>query len=546
MLSSSVLLALLLSPSPEAATGLAALPENVRFAVSAGGTAGIRAHVRFLSDDLLEGRAPGTRGGELAAKYLATRLETLGLAPGGPDGSYFQDVPLVGVETDFSASEAVIVAGEREFPLAWRDEFVGTDLTLASESAVDGEMVFVGYGITDANQGWDDYGDLDVRGKILLMCVNDPPSDDPAFFGGKGLTYSGRWTYKYEEATRRGAAGAVLIHRDDLAGYGWDVVRNSWGREKPYVDERGNGEHRLSLAAWISEARIAEILAARGLDLGRLIDAAGERGFSPMPLGMRLRATLRSEIRPLETANVLGLLEGGERKDEVVVYTAHYDHLGATSEMQGDFVYNGSIDNASGCGAVLEVARMFRSMAKPPARSILFLFVTAEEGGLRGSEYWVSNPTVPLAKVAANVNLDSTVVVGEPLEYEPLGYDRSTLQEPMERVARAFEVDLLPDSRPEQGIFYRSDHFSFAQAGIPAVYLKHGQRFADRPEGWGAAAAEEYRRDRYHRVTDEFDPSWDFLGTLKTARIAFALGAIVAEDEELPAYRPGDEFDRAR
>ncbi|MFG0319926.1 MAG: peptidase M28, partial [Planctomycetota bacterium JB042] len=267
------------------------LPETVRFAAEAGGTAGIRANVRFLSNDLLEGRSPGTRGGELAAKYLAGRLESLGLRPGGPDGSYFQNVPLVGVKTDFAGSSAAMVAGDEEFPLAWLDEFVGTDLTLAGEASVDAEMVFVGYGIAAPEQGWDDYGDVDVRGKVLLMCVNDPPSDDPAVFGGKGLTYYGRWTYKYEEATRRGAAGAVLIHRDSMAGYGWTVVRNSWGREKPYVDERGNGEHRLPVAAWITEERIGEVLAARGLDVGELIAAAGEPGCRPRPRGGRLPAT---------------------------------------------------------------------------------------------------------------------------------------------------------------------------------------------------------------------------------------------------------------
>ena len=546
MLPTTLLFALAALVSPVLNDTADELPDDVRFALEAGGTASIRANVRFLSNDLLEGRSPGTRGGELAARYLATRMETLGLEPAGTDGGWFQKVPLVGMQTDFGASAAEMSIGDRVFPLTWLDEFVGSDLTLAPSSAVDAEMVYVGYGIHAPEQGWNDYDGIDVRGKVVLACVNDPPSDDPSFFGGPGLTYAGRWTYKYEEAARRGAVGCVLIHRDSMAGYGWTVVRNSWGREKPYVDERGADGHRLSLASWISESRITEILKEAGHDVAAMIDAAGRRGFEATPLGVRIKATLRSNVRTLDTSNVVGLLRGTTRADEYVVYSSHFDHLGKTSEMQGDFVYNGSVDNASGCGAVLEVARMFSRLRTRPERSILFLFVTAEEGGLRGSQYWCMNPTVPIEAVAANINLDSTVVNGEPLDYEPLGYDRSTLQAPMERVARLFDVRLLPDSRPEQGIFYRSDHFSFAKAGIPAVYLKHGNRFADKSEGWGSAEKESYRKERYHRVTDEFDPRWDFVGTLKTARIAFALGAIVAADPKMPAYRQDDEFYRAR
>ncbi len=522
------------------------LPLDVRDALATGSASSIRAQVRFLASDLCEGRAPGTRGGEIAAKYLAARLEGMGLEPAGEDGTFFQRVPLIGAETRTESARVQMSAGGQSFDLPFLDSFVGSDLTFAETTDVSGELLFVGYGIDAPEQGWDDYAGLDVRGRILLMLVNDPPSEDPSVFGGAGLTYYGRWTYKYEEAARRGAAGAVLIHRSDMAGYDWTVVRNSWGREKPYVDNRGSGANDLRLAAWVRDAAFEPVLAQLGTSVQSLVDEAVAPGFRPRDLDVAVDVHLETRTRALDTSNVAGLLRGDSRADEVVVYSAHYDHLGQRYEPKGDGVYNGAVDNATGCGVVLEVARMFRSMRSPPARSILFLFVTAEEGGLRGSEYFSDRPTVPLDKIAANINIDSTVVVGDPLDYEPLGYDRSTLKTPMERVARAFGVGLLPDSRPEQGIFYRSDHFSFAKKGVPAVYLKHGPRFADRPVDWGVDAADDYRRNRYHQPADEFDPSWDFVGTLKTARIAFALGALVANDDEMPAYFPGDEFHRAR
>lgn len=526
------------------------LPAPITAAAAGGRVDALRANLKFLASDLLEGRGTGDRGGDLAAAYLAAQLEELGAEPGGADGSYFQEVPLLGVETDWAASTAAIQCGERAFPLAWKDDFVGLDESLADASAIDAEIVFVGYGIASPEQAWDDYKGTDVRGKVLLMLVNDPPSEDPKVFGGKALTYAGRWTYKYEEAHRRGAAAAILVHRDDMAGYGWNVVASSNGREKPYVGERaapGAPAAGLRLASWIREDRARTVLAAAGQDLDRLLAAAARRDFQPVDLGCRLVANVRSRLRPLATRNVLGVVRGRTEPASAVVYTAHYDHLGMREVPAGqDGIYNGAVDNASGCAAVLEIARMFRSLEPRPARSILFLFVTAEEGGLRGSEYYARHPTFAPAAIAANINLDGLPVEGTPLEFEPLGYERSTLRAPLELVAGALGVALAPDSKPEQGVFYRSDHFNFAKIGVPAISLGAGLAFAGQPDGFGQSLRDDYRAHRYHQPSDEYEERWDLAGTLATARFAFACGALVAEDPELPNYLPGDEFARSR
>jgi Zn-dependent M28 family amino/carboxypeptidase len=529
------------------------LPANVIEAFDTVDAAAARANVRFLADDLCEGRAPGTRGGAVSALYLATALQHLGIAPGGDDGTYFQEVPLLGVTTDVAASRVELVAGDMVFPMAFLDELTATDETLSESSTIDAPLVFAGYGIDAPERGWNDFKDADVAGKVLLVLVNDPPApdgadpDDPAFFGGKGLTYYGRWTYKYEEAARQGAVGAICVHTDELAGYGWDVVRNSWARERPYVDARAKGEHRLKLASWVKDERIARVLEGAGFDLAALIESARDPGFRPVDLGVRVRATIASTLRPFESPNVIGVIPGRERPDEAVVYSAHYDHLGVRPDAangNADGIYNGAIDNASGCAALLEIARMFESLDAPPARSIVFLFVTAEEGGLRGSQYYATHPTFETAKIAANVNIDGIAVDGDPLEYEALGWDRSTLRAPVETAAAAFGVALVPDNQPEQGFFYRSDHFSFAKVGVPAINLGEGLRFGGKPDSWGKERADDYRKHRYHQPGDEFDPAWDFAALLKTSRLAFAIGALVAEDGEMPRYLEGDEFER--
>ena len=507
--------------------------------------ANLRAHLRFLADDLCEGRGTGARGGAMAARYLAAQMEALGLEPGMPDGSWLQPVPLVGMETDAARSRLEISApGKPSLSLAFLDDAVAVDETLRESGSIDAEVLFVGHGISSPREKWDDFKGADVAGKVLLAFVNEPqPADEPGLFGGKALTYAGRWSYKFEEAARRGAAGALLVHTDASAGYGWSVVRNSWGRERAYL-EPGPGEKRLSVAAWISEGKAKEALALAGLDLGDLARRAARRDFAPVPTGLRVRATLASKRRPLETANVVGRLPGSTRPEEALVYTAHYDHLGVGVEEEGDAIFNGAVDNGSGCATVLEIARLFATLGKAPPRSVYFLFPTAEEQGLRGSEYFVAHPPVPLPRIAADINLDGIDVDGEPAEVQPDGYERCTLKGVVEATARSLGVALVPDPHPEQGLFYRSDHFNFAKGSVPAIRLGTGLRFVGKPATWGEERYEDYRKNRYHRPGDEFDPAWDLEGMVKMARFAFVLGATIADGAEMPAYLPGDEFAR--
>lgn len=514
----------------------------------------IRSNVRFLSDDLLGGRAPGTPGGDIAARYLAAQLEQLGVSPGGKDGSYFQKVPLLGVTTEYARSKAELFkpdpAAPITEPLVLQDDILLGNETQVPEYTVDAEIVYVGYGITAPEQQWDDFKGQDLKGKIFLVLVNDPPSDDPKVFGGKGLTYYGRWTYKYEEAARRGAAGVILVHKDDMAGYGYNVPRTSFARERPYVDIRGandDGVPRCGLVGWVTEAKARRIAELANQNLDTLLADAAKKEFKPVPLGLHLRATVASTMRTLDTANVLGFVPGSKRPDEAIVFSAHYDHLGTdpTLIQQGkDGIYNGAVDNATGCAALLWLAKETMALPTKPDRSFLFLFTTAEEGGLRGSQYFAQNPTFPHKKIAIDLNLDGLVVTGEPVEFEPLGYDRITARKTVELAAREFDVALLPDSSPELGLFYRSDHFPFAKAGIPAINFKAGKKRKGVPDDVAIAAAAVYGKQHYHQPSDEYDPAWDFVGLLKTARFAGRIAWRISQDPALPTFLPGDEFAR--
>ncbi|MFQ5817487.1 MAG: M28 family peptidase [Terriglobia bacterium] len=506
----------------------------------------MRAHVQFLASDLLEGRGTGQRGGELAAAYIATQFALAGLQPAGPDGGYFQRVPLMGLETKTTTTLTFLTPrGERH--LHYLEEFVATAETQQEVQEVDAEVVFVGYGIEAPEYEWDDYKGVAVRGKVLLMLVNDPPSHDPRHFGGKALTYYGRWTYKYEQARAKGAAGAILIHTTPSAGYGWAVVRNSWGRERPFVRLQP-GAPALGIAGWITEAVARELLAAVGQDLTALAQAAAQRDFRPRALPLRLRAHLETQIRPLETANVLGLLAGSdpERNDEVVIYTAHYDHLGVGTPQSGDAIYNGAVDNASGTALLLELARAFAAAPHTPRRSLLFVAYAAEEGGLRGSEYYAAHPPFPPGKTAANLNYDALPMLGRTRDLALLGMERTTLYPTAQRIARALGLTLRPDLNPEQGYYYRSDHFSLAKVGVPAVSLDLGQDYVGKPADWGAAQERDYREKRYHRPADEYDPGWDFSGLVAIAKFGVYLGWEAASVEVLPGWQPGDEFAAAR
>lgn len=508
----------------------------------------LRAHVKYLADDLLEGRGPGSRGGILAAKYIASQFEALGLEPAAADRSFFQQVQMIGTRTDPSTKLAVkgeSAAAEFKFG----DEFVaGTDLEQA-EIPITGDIIFAGYGVNAPENNWDDYKGLDVRGKVLMIMVNDPPASpsEPNLFGGKALTYYGRWTYKYEEAARRGAAGVILIHTDNSAGYGWSVVRNSWGGARFGLAPEANTPS-LKLKSWVTEETASKIAQLGGKDLNQLRQSAASRAFSPAPLGVSLNMTLRAQSQRMTSPNVVAIYRGNDPtlKNEYVIYSAHWDHLGVRPDQPGDNIYNGAVDNATGVAGIIAIANAFNSLAFKPRRSILFIATTAEEQGLLGAEYYATHPLVPFQQTVANINLDSMNALGVTTDITPLGAERSTLGKVIDEVAKENNVTVSPDPRPEQGSFYRSDHFPFAKAGVPAVSFNPGVKFVGHSDKWGEEQFQDYNQHRYHQPSDEYSPNWNFGGMIQQARLAFWIGLRVANATETPQWNRGDEFERAR
>jgi len=506
----------------------------------------IRAHVRFLAHDLLEGRGTGQRGGDVAAEYIATQFALYGLRPAGDHGTYMQKVPMVGITPGAETTFAFTPASGEAMPLKVLDEYVAYDQTQQPQSDIDAPVVFVGYGIHAPEYSWDDYKDVDLKGKVLLMLVNEPPSDNPRFFKGKALTYYGRWTYKYEEAARRGAVGALLIHQTEMASYPWEVVRNSNSGEKAYL--KLDGSPRLKAAAWIHYSVAKRLAAASGLDLTRLMNDAQSRDFKPVPLSVRLRAHIVSKIRPFESNNVLAMLPGsdGRLKEEAVMYTAHYDHLGIRPDMPGDNIYNGADDNATGCGILLELARAFSQAGQKPRRSILFASVTAEEQGLLGSEYLGKHPPIPAGKIALDLNYDDIPPLGSPQEVEVAGAERTTFYPTVTATAKDFRLTIRPDAHPEAGHYYRSDHFSLARVGIPSFSVNEGVKYRGHDEAWGLAQDEDYTKNHYHQPSDEYHAEMDFTGDGTMARFGFMLGWQAAMQARVVGWEKGDEFEAAR
>jgi Zn-dependent M28 family amino/carboxypeptidase len=505
----------------------------------------IRAHVRFLSHDLLEGRGTGQRGGDISAEYIGTQFALYGLKPVGDNGTYLQKVPMVGItpaaETVFS-----LVSSKGTTDLRPLEQYVAYDQTQQPQSDVDADIVYVGYGIEAPEYTWDDYKGTDVRGKVLLMLVSEPPSDDVNFFKGKALTYYGRWTYKYEEAARKGAVGVILIHDTEMASYPWEVVRNSNSGEKSYL--KLDGSPKLKVASWVQLEVAKQMAASAGMDLNKMMANARSRDFHPIALPVRLKAHMVSKIRPFESNNVLAMLPGSDRKlrDEAVLYTAHYDHLGIRPDMPGDNIYNGANDNATGCGILLEIARAYSEGAARPRRSILFASVTAEEQGLLGSEYLGKHPPIPAGKIALDLNYDDVPPLGSPEEVEVSGSERTTFYPVIEAMAKTFRLTIRPDSRPEAGHYYRSDHFSLARVGIPAFSINEGIKYKGHDAAWGLQQAEEYTSKHYHQPSDEYHPSMDFTGDAAMARFGFALGWEAASLTRLVGWQKGDEFEAAR
>ncbi len=453
---------------------------------------------------------------------------------------------MVGINTDPSSTVSLLPENGKRMDLKLGDDGVAMDETSNPSSDVDAPLVFVGYGITAPEYKWDDYKDADVKGKVLLMLVNEPPSEDPNFFKGKALTYYGRWTYKYEEAARRGAVGAILIHKSDMASYGWDVVKNSWGGERSYL--RGDPKPKLKLASWVQLEIARKLLADAGQDLDALLNQAQSPEFKPIPLPVRVKAHMVNKIRFFTSANVLALLPGSDPKlkDQAVLYSAHYDHLGIHPGQPGDNVYNGAVDNATGCGMLLELARAYASAPRAPRRSVVFAAVTAEEQGLRGSEYLGQHPPIPAGRITLGLNFDALAPYGIPEEVEVVGSERTTFYPTVQAAAKDFNLQIKPDSNPAAGFYYRSDHFSLARVGVPSFSVNEGLKFKGHPVEWGIAREKEYNEKHYHQPSDQFHADWDFSGLAEMARFGFELGWKAANQPQEIQWQKGDEFEAAR
>ncbi len=503
----------------------------------------IKASVAYLSSDRLEGRGPGTRGEALATDYLAEGFKNAGLKPLGQRGSYFQPVPLVRVSTS-PKSTLEAVKGDTTLAIPCEEGFSGMSQTQTEHEAFDAEAVFVGHGITAPEFDWDDYKGIDVKGKVAVLFTNEPPSDDPKFFGGTALTYYGRWTYKFEEAARRGAKACFIIHTNATAGYPYSVVRPLEGAQLT----REPGQPALAFAGWIAQQQGEKLLNLAGRTVEGALKEADTKGFKAYSLGFRLRGDVTTRLDKIRSNNVVGIAEGSDPKlkDEAVVFTAHWDHLGVGRAVLGDAIYNGAADNATGCALLLELARAWCAQSPKPKRSAIFLAVTAEEKGLLGSKYYTRNPLVPLNKTALDLNFDMILPLGVPESVVVNGADRTTVWPLVQATAKKYHLELEPDPRAHLGTYYRSDHFSMAQAGVPAFSVAEGVKFAGKPDDYARKAFQEFNDKAYHSPQDEFKPEWDFAGFVVLARFSLDLAREVANAERLPTWNPGDEFRAAR
>lgn len=510
----------------------------------------IRASVKELADDKYEGRYPGTKGGDAAAKYIADQLSSYGIKPAGDHGTFFQHVPFFAMHTVADKTQfALVPKSGSTMVLKYADDFVTNNQSGAGDSTIDAPIVFVGHGIDAPEYQWDDFAGMDVKGKVLLVVVNEPASTDANFFKGKALTYYGRWTYKYEEAVRKGAVGVLIIHRTDLASYPWTVVRSSWSGEHSYL--KGNPLAKLKAASWIQLDTARKLFAAVGMDVDKEIAASDERGFKAVELPMRLKAHIVSVRRDFNSDNVIGVVAGsGGNKSNDVLYTAHYDHLGVDPNIKsGDNIYNGAADNGTGCGILLALANAYATAAKngaAPPHSVYFSAVTAEEQGLLGSEYLGMHPPVPAKDISLDLNYDMLLPIGIPTSADVSGAERTSFYATVEQTARAFDLVLQPDQTPNAGHYYRSDHFSLARVGIPAFSIGEGTLFAGHADSWGKEQEEDYTAKRYHQVTDAYKPDMDFRGDARMAQFGFVLGWQASSAAAPVEWQGGDEFEKPR
>jgi len=523
---------------------------------------GILNHIKVLASDEFEGRGPGTHGEDLSINYIADQFKKIGLAPGNTDGTYFQKVPLVGISTQQDAVMDVRASG-KDMKLKFSDDFVARTARVTEKTGFDADMVFVGYGVVAPEYGWDDYKDVDVRGKVLLMLVNDPAVSDPKnpakldekMVKGRAMTYYGRWTYKFEIAAEKGAAGVFVIHEWDNktnsgpAGYPWEVARGMMTVENFDLVAKDNNMSRVNVEGWITQNKTKEIVSAAGLNLATLKKAATRKDFKPVDLKAHAKLALTQKTRFINSHNVVGKLEGSDPKlkDQYVIYTAHWDHLGiGLPNEKGDKIYNGALDNASGCAGLIEMARGFKALQTPPRRSILFVSVTAEEKGLIGSKYYAENPIYPLEKTVANINMDGLNQFGPTRDVTVVGLGNSTLDDVLRQAALEKKRVLRPDPEPEKGFYYRSDHFNFAKVGVPALDPNDGIDFIGKPPGWGRKKRDQYTEHDYQKPSDEIKPDWDLSGAAEDVRLLMTVGYRVANTDKYPEWKSGTEFKAKR
>lgn len=514
---------------------------------------GLLAHIKVLASDEFEGRAPGSKGEELSVKYITDQFKKIGLKPGNPDGTYTQEVPLAGIKSEPRMS---FIIGDKTMELKYPDDFVASSARLQPEIKVEkSDLVFVGYGVVAPEYGWDDYKNVDVRGKTLVMLIGDPPVPDPKdpsklddkMFKGKAMTYYGRWTYKYEIAAQKGAAAAIIIHETEPAAYPWQVVRSSWAKENFELDNPNKNMDAVSARSWITLDVAKKLFADSGQNFDALKKSAITKGFRPVTLNAKANIAIPQQIRSLKSHNVIGKLEGSDPKlnGEYVIYTAHWDHLGRHPELQGDQIFNGAIDNASGVASVIELAAAFTKINPAPKRSVLFMSTTAEEAGLLGAKYYAEHPLYPLEKTLADINLDTMNVWGKARDIEDLSLGFSTLDDLLVAAAKQQGRKVIPGTRPEKGMIYRADNFEFSKVGLPSLYIGKGQHLLSRAEN-APLRSDEYDSTDYHQVTDEVHPDWDLSGAVQDVQLLFEVGYEVANADKFPEWKPGNEFKAKR
>ena len=511
---------------------------------------GLLAHIKILASDEFEGRAPGTKGEELSVKYIADQFKQIGLRPGNPDGTYTQEVPLAGITSEPRMSFSV---GDKTVDLKYPDGFVASSARLKPEIKIDkSDVIFVGYGVVAPEYGWDDYKDVDVRGKTLLMLIGDPPVPDPKYpaklddkmFKGKAMTYYGRWTYKYEIAAQKGAAASIIIHETEPAAYPWQVVRSSWGKENFELDNPNKNMDAISVRSWITLEVAKKLFTDCGQDFDALKKSAITKEFRPVTFNAKANIDIKQQIRSFKSHNVIGKLEGNDPKlkDEYVIYTAHWDHLGRHPELQGDQIFNGAIDNASGVASVIQLAASFKKLNPPPKRSVLFMDTTAEEAGLLGAKYYAEHPLYPLEKTLADINIDGINPWGKTHDLEDLTDRNSSLDDLLGQAAARQGRVMKPSSEPEKGGFYRVDSFEFAKAGVPVLHAARGIEIIGKPPEYGKQKRDEFVAKHYHQPSDEVDPTWDLSGAVQDIQLLFEVGYQVANGDKFPEWKPDSEF----